>query len=182
MATSKSTRTQKAKKVATASTRAAAPALTLTSGRDRKPGEPVMVGTKTLTDIHKKTGLTLSYLSRVFRARKTPRIETLNKIAGAAGISAGALLDALNGLEKPKPGKARKAVSKGKAKRGGKKGKAKPKRTAKPGRTSAPRKAAKARPSRTGKKGGGKTARVRAAKPAPALNTPVDGGLDAAQD
>jgi hypothetical protein len=71
--------------------------------KTRKPGKPVTIWNGvSLTQIQKKTGLTLSYLSRVFMGRKVPTIKTLNTIAAAVGISPGILLEALNGLRPTK--------------------------------------------------------------------------------
>jgi len=81
--------------------------------KSRVPGEPVKIGGLTLTDLAAKTGLTLSYLSRVFRGRKTPRIETLNLIAQAAKLDPGQLLDALNKIPKPVKSKGKSKGSKG---------------------------------------------------------------------
>lgn len=65
------------------------------------PGKPTYVlgTTHTLSDVARGTGLSLSYVSRVFSGKRTPRVKAVRSIAAYLGIPLEEFLTRLEQLE-----------------------------------------------------------------------------------
>lgn len=65
------------------------------------PGQPTYVlGTqRTLSDVARATGLSLSHVSRIFSGKRTPTVKAAKSIAACLGVSVEELITKLGTLE-----------------------------------------------------------------------------------